>query len=61
LLKPLPEDRHRSPFVFAMLFSHLLPHERVVSMLDNYIRVSEEKLAQFPNTTASPQTRARNS
>ena len=25
LMKPLPEDRHRSPFVFAMLFSHLLP------------------------------------
>jgi len=29
LLKPLPEDRHRSPFVFAMLFSNLLPPERV--------------------------------
>jgi DNA-binding PadR family transcriptional regulator len=56
LLKPLPEDRHRSPFVFAMLFSHLLPHERVVSMLDNYIRVSEEKLAQVSGATASPQT-----
>src|SRR5215470_10258827 len=29
LLKKLPEDRHRSPFVFAMLFSHLLPQPRV--------------------------------
>ena len=34
LLKPLPEDRHRSPFVFAMLFSHLLPPQRVSEMLD---------------------------
>ena len=56
LLKPLPEDRHRSPFVFAMLFSHLLPHERVVSMLDNYIRVSEEKLAQLSDMQPQPQT-----
>jgi DNA-binding PadR family transcriptional regulator len=47
LLKPLPEDRHRSPFVFAMLFSHLLPPERVSQMLDAYIRQSEEKLAQL--------------
>jgi PadR family transcriptional regulator, regulatory protein AphA len=55
-LKPLPEDRHRSPFVFAMLFSHLLPHERVESMLDNYIRVSEEKLAQLSDMKPQPQT-----
>jgi PadR family transcriptional regulator, regulatory protein AphA len=52
LLKPLSEDRHRSPFVFAMLFSHLLPPERVSDMFDAYIRQSEEKLAQLdkPNT-----------
>src|ERR1700722_9346112 len=56
LLKPLPEDRHRSPFVFAMLFSHLLPHERVVSMLDAYIRISEEKLAQLSDMRPQPQT-----
>src|SRR5208337_3260930 len=34
LLKPLAEDRHRSPFVFAMLFSHLLPPERVSELMD---------------------------
>lgn len=56
LLKPLPEDRHRSPFVFAMLFSHLLPQERVVSLLDGYIRLSEEKLAQLSDTKPAPQT-----
>src|SRR5215469_2797630 len=37
LLKPLPEDRHRSPFVFAMLFADLLPPDRVGQMLDDYI------------------------
>jgi DNA-binding PadR family transcriptional regulator len=47
LLKPLPEDRHRSPFVFAMLFSDLLPPSRVAAMLDAYIAQSEAKLAQL--------------
>jgi PadR family transcriptional regulator, regulatory protein AphA len=56
LLKPLPEDRHRSPFVFAMLFSHLLPPERVTAMLDNYVRQSEAKLAQVTDAMKLPQT-----
>jgi PadR family transcriptional regulator AphA len=47
LMKPLPEDRHRSPFVFAMLFSHLLPPERVHAMLNEYIRQSRAKLGQI--------------
>lgn len=47
LMRPLPEDRHRSPFVFAMLFAHLLPPERVSEMLDGYIRQNEGKLAQL--------------
>ena len=47
LMKKLPEDRHRSPFVFAMLFSHLLPQPRVIEMLDTYIDQSETKLAQL--------------
>src|SRR5271165_4615893 len=47
LLKPLPEDRHRSPFVFAMLFSHLLPPERVSAMLDEYLSQSRAKLAHI--------------
>lgn len=54
LLKPLPEDRHRSPFVFAMLFSHLLPHPRVVEMLDTYIEQSEAKLAQITSPKSQP-------
>lgn len=52
LMKPLPEDRHRSPFLFAMLFSHLLPQDHVLSMIDHYIQQSEEKLAQL--TEAEP-------
>ena len=47
LLKPLPEDRHRSPFVFAMLFADLLPQSRVGGMLDDYIGQIEGKLAHL--------------
>jgi PadR family transcriptional regulator, regulatory protein AphA len=52
LLKPLPEDRHRSAFIFTMLFSHLLPEQRVSELLDNYVRQNEEKLAQLNKATA---------
>lgn len=47
LMKPLPEDRHRSPFLFAMLFSHLLPPERAHAMLDEYLRQCRTKRAQI--------------
>jgi PadR family transcriptional regulator AphA len=47
LLKPLPEDRHRSPFVFAMLFADLLPESRVSALLDTYIEQIEQKLAHL--------------
>jgi PadR family transcriptional regulator, regulatory protein AphA len=47
LLKPLPEDRHRSPFVFAMLFADLMPPARVSGILNDYIRQVEEKLAHL--------------
>jgi PadR family transcriptional regulator, regulatory protein AphA len=53
LLKPLPEDRHRSPFAFAMLFSHLLPQERVTTLIDGYLAAHEEKLKQL-NDMKSP-------
>lgn len=55
LLQPLPEDRHRSPFMFAMLFSHLMPKEHVVRLLDDYISQSEGKLAQLMNKQAETQ------
>jgi DNA-binding PadR family transcriptional regulator len=56
LMKPLPEDRHRSPFVFAMLFSHLLPQPRVVEMMDTYIEHSEAMLAQMLKPKPGPQS-----
>ena len=57
LMKPLPEDRHRSPFVFAMLFSDLLPPERVAEMLNGYIAQAETKLAQLDESNGKPPTR----
>src|ERR1700754_3734569 len=47
LLNPLPGDPHRSPFVFAMLFSDLLPEGRAPTILDDYIVQTEAKLAQL--------------
>lgn len=56
LMKPMPEDRHRSPFVFAMLFSHLLPQDRVTSLIDAYIDQSEAKLSQLTEKKPEPQS-----
>lgn len=54
LMKPLPEDRHRSPFVFAMLFSDLLPGSRVETLIDGYIAQGELKLAQLKQKASEP-------
>jgi PadR family transcriptional regulator AphA len=56
LLKPLPEDRHRSPFVFAMLFSDLLPQGYVRTLLDAYAAQTEIKLTQLNEANAKPKT-----
>lgn len=56
LLKPLPEDRHRSPFVFAMLFSDLLPSAHVAAMIDAYIAQAETKLAQLNESNGKPKS-----
>ena len=56
LMKPLPEDRHRSPFLFAMLFAHLLPEDHVLAMIDHYIQQSEEKLAQLEGAKPDAET-----
>ena|ERR1041385_963677 len=47
LMRPLPEDRHRSPFVFAMLFSDQLPHSHVQKIVEGYVGQCEQKLAQL--------------
>src|SRR6185437_7580710 len=54
LMKPLPEDKHRSPFLFAMLFSDLLPGPRVENLIDGYIAQAEQKLAQLKSKAAEP-------
>lgn len=45
LNRPVQEDRNRSAFAFAMLFSHLLPRERVQALLETYIADKEARLA----------------
>ncbi|HVZ92486.1 MAG TPA: PadR family transcriptional regulator [Rhizomicrobium sp.] len=57
LLKPPAEDRHRSPFVFAMLFSDLLPPARVAAMIESYIAQTESRLAQLRESNSRAKTR----
>ncbi len=45
LAAPLPDDKFRSPFLFAMLFADELPRERVRSAIDQQIMQLEKKLA----------------
>ena len=56
LHRPVPEDRHRSAFAFAMLFSHLMPRERVQALLESYIADKEARLARLDARTAEAQT-----
>lgn len=60
LMNPLQEDRHRSPFTFAMLFSHLLPDDRVRALLDSYIAEKEAVLARLDARTAGQRTEGEN-
>ncbi|HEX3431152.1 MAG TPA: PadR family transcriptional regulator [Rhizomicrobium sp.] len=56
LNQPVQEDKHRSAFAFAMLFSHLLPRERVQALLESYIADKEARLARLNTPTAEVQT-----
>ncbi len=44
LTGPLPDEKYRSPFLFAMLFADDLPRERVRAMIDRQIALWEEKV-----------------
>lgn len=44
LAEPLPDDKYRSPFMFAMLFADQLPRERVRAMIDRQIAFWEMKV-----------------
>jgi PadR family transcriptional regulator, regulatory protein AphA len=54
LEQALPEDRYRSPFLFAMTFSDLLPGARVETMLDAYIAHAEARLALMQGDCHEP-------
>ena len=56
LNRPVQEDRNRSAFAFAMLYSHLLPHQRVQALLDSYIADKEARLAQLRSRAPDAQT-----
>lgn len=56
LLKALPEDRYRSPFLFAMMFMEQLPSERVRDLLDGYIATIETRLALLKSDCQKPAT-----
>ena len=56
LNRPVQEDRNRSAFAFAMLFSHLLPRERVHGLLESYIADKESRLARLKAQSADMQT-----
>jgi DNA-binding PadR family transcriptional regulator len=51
---PLPDDKYRSPFLFAMLFVEGLPRARVRSMIDGHIAQMELKLAEIDRLNARP-------
>jgi DNA-binding PadR family transcriptional regulator len=57
LLEPLRDDRHRSPFAFAMLFSDLLPENRACALIKAYLVGKEAALARMNARKSAAQTR----
>lgn len=51
LAGPLPDEKYRSPFLFAMLFADDLPRARVRAMIDNQIVLWEQKIAAIEDLT----------
>lgn len=47
LTGPMPEDRFRSPFLFAMTFAELMPPERRERLFDDHIATAAAKLAEL--------------
>lgn len=50
LAGPMPDEKYRSPFLFAMLFAADLPRDQVVRMIDAQIAVWEARLALADQT-----------
>jgi DNA-binding PadR family transcriptional regulator len=53
LTGPIPDEKYRSPFLFAMLFADALPRERVRAMIDRQIAAWEDKLTAIEETAAA--------
>lgn len=51
LASPLPDEKYRSPFLFAMLFADELPRARVKAMIDRQIALWKEKIAAIGDVT----------
>jgi len=50
---PMPEDKYRSPFLFAMLFAHQLPPEHVHALIDQRIAETEAMLRHLDDVGAT--------
>lgn len=57
LLEPLRDDRHRSPFAFAMLFSDLLPENRICALIEAYLADKQAALTQMNARKSAAQNR----
>ncbi len=53
LTGPIPDEKYRSPFLFAMLFADCLPRDRVRAMIDRQIAAWEDKLTAIEETAAA--------
>jgi len=53
LTGPLPEDRFRSPFLFAMTFEDLVPNEHLKAMLDHQIATAQSRLVQLEQSASA--------
>lgn len=47
LQQPIADDKYRSEFLFTLLFAHLLPRNRVRSMVDQRLAAMKKKLAEL--------------
>ncbi|MFT3809101.1 MAG: PadR family transcriptional regulator [Micropepsaceae bacterium] len=56
LASPLPDEKYRSPFLFAMLFADELPRSRVTMMIDQQITLWEQKIAAIDALTLGRST-----
>jgi DNA-binding PadR family transcriptional regulator len=52
LLGPMPVDRYRSPFLFAMTFADIVPAERIEQLIGESIAHAEASLAQLEKACA---------